>query len=397
MQNVKFIVVTSSIRYDADSKYVSSFSEALAEARKLKLKYIYVIGGERIYEEASQYANHVILTRIYSTYICDKHFNIEGSPIRTSKVMDYNGLKYQHLWYGIWEGFIRMPFIPSQSEHDITYNELVKLVLGGVRRKNRTGIDTLSVFGTQSRYDLRIGLPILTTKKIYVKGIIEELLWMMRGSTDVAELQTVGVNFWNANSTREFLDKAGLTWRENDIGPAYGHAFRHYGALYDEARDYSSEGFDQIAYVIELLKNNPDSRRIVISLWNPMTTCCVALPPCHVLYQFDVDGDILSCSMYQRSGDIGLGVPFNIVSASLLTHMLAAICGLQVGELIHTIGSAHIYINHVDALTNQLSNFILAAPQLDKLPVRDDPSDYTIDDFKIYGQLNNNIIKMDMA
>ena len=214
---------------------------------------------------------------------------------------------------------------------------------------------------------------------MFVRGITEELLWFLRGETDNKILQDKNVHIWDGNSTREFLDKVGLNHlREGDIGAAYGFQFRHFGAEYENCdTDYTGKGFDQVKYVLDQIRNNPNSRRIILNLWNPPFLDKAVLPPCHMVYQFRVYNNTLSCSMYQRSGDIGLGVPFNIASAALMTYLFAHMTGLQPGELTHTIGDAHIYNNHIEAMKEQLNRVPLPFPKL-KLKDRDqkDIGDY---------------------
>ena len=199
---------------------------------------------------------------------------------------------------------------------DLQYSDLVKdVLLHGELRKERTGVGTLSVFGRMLRFDLEKGFPLLTSKKVYFKGVVEELLWMIKGCTDAKELAEKKVHIWDGNSSREFLDSLGLDYPAGELGPIYGHQWRHYNAEYTHAHaDYTGKGVDQLAQVIHLIKTNPTSRRIIMTAWNPEHNKFMALPPCHTLCQFyvNVTQNTLSCQLYQRSGDIGLGIPFNI-------------------------------------------------------------------------------------
>jgi len=283
---------------------------------------------------------------------------------------------------------------------DAEYLKLVLHVLEkGGRRKNRTGIDTLSVFGTQSRYDLSKSFPLLTTRKIFWRGVAEELLWFVNGSTDAKELAEKGVHIWDANGTREFLDKRGLLHHaEGDLGPVYGFQWRHFGAEYRGVRfDHRGLGVDQLQSVVDQIKTDPDSRRIIMSAWNPQDLPRMALPPCHVMCQFLVLEGRLSCQMYQRSADLGLGVPFNIASYALMTHMIAHVCGLEVGELVHTIGDAHVYVNHVDALREQMARGEMAPPTLKIKRNVESIDDFTFDDFELIDYKCHPNIKMEMA
>ena len=250
------------------------------------------------------------------------------------------------------------------------------------------------------QFDISQHIPLLTTKKMFTKGIIEELLWFLKGQTNNKTLQEKGVHIWDGNTSRDFLDDMGFINREEgDGGPIYGFQFRHFGADYiDSHTDYTGQGIDQVSNVLNLIKNNPDSRRMVINLWNPCDLNQMVLPPCHVLYQFRVYGDKLSCSMYQRSGDVGLGVPFNIVSASVMTHIFAHLTGKKAGKLVYTIGDAHIYMDHVYQLEKQLKREPYSFP-LFEIKDRGQKSveDFNINDFIIRGYEYWPSLKMKMA
>jgi thymidylate synthase len=239
------------------------------------------------------------------------------------------------------------------------YLDLVDAVLRrGEKRIDRTLIGTRSIFspGTMT-FDLADGFPVLTTKKVNFNAVKEELLWFLRGETDANKLASVGVKIWDANGSRETLDTLGFNERRaGDLGPVYGFQWRHFGARYVDAQtEYEHQGVDQISKLVHGLKTNPTSRRHILSAWNPVDMPLMVLPPCHIFSQFYVGNDrTLHCHLYQRSGDIGLGVPFNIASYSLLTCMLAHVCDLTPGSFHHTIGDAHIYENHIDALKTQL-------------------------------------------
>ena len=287
------------------------------------------------------------------------------------------------------------------------YLRLVRDVLDrGERREDRTGTGTLSLFGTQSRYDLSNGtVPLLTTKQVFVSSIIKELLWFIKGSTDSKDLSSRGVKIWDANGSRAFLERCGFNDREEgDLGPVYGFQWRHFGATYKTCgSDYTGQGVDQLRELIEQIKTTPGSRRLILCAWNAADIPSMALPPCHCLAQFYVHGGAhsrprLSCQLYQRSGDLGLGVPFNIASYAILTHMIAQVTGMQAGELVHTIGDAHVYLNHVDALEKQLKR-----KPLNQFPTlhfkRDvkDINDFAYDDFEIKDYKHQGKITMKMA
>jgi thymidylate synthase len=252
------------------------------------------------------------------------------------------------------------------------YLDLMRHVLEhGHRKADRTGTGTLSVFGWQMRVDLALGFPVLTTKKLHLRSIIHELLWFLHGDTNIRYLKDNGVSIWD-----EWADANG------DLGPVYGHQWRHWPAV--SAGNPDGE-VDQIAVLIEGLKNNPDSRRHIVTAWNPADVDRMALPPCHALFQFYVADGRLSCQLYQRSADIFLGVPFNIASYALLTMMVAQVCGFQPGEFVHTLGDAHLYLNHLDQARLQLSRPPRPLPRMRISPGVTDLFAFRFDDFTLDG------------
>jgi len=285
------------------------------------------------------------------------------------------------------------------DEHQ--YLDLIRHILAnGRKRTDRTGVGTLSVFGTQSRYSLNDDtFPLLTTKRVFHRGIVEELLWFIRGSTDSKELAAKNVHIWDANGSKEFLAKCGLAHRdEGDLGPVYGFQWRHCGAKYTTAGDdYRGKGVDQLKQCVEQIKNQSDSRRIIMCAWNPCDLPEMALPPCHCLVQFYVNDGELSSQLYQRSGDVGLGVPFNIASYALLTHMMAHVCDLKAGDFVHTIGDTHIYLNHVDALKEQITRTPRPFPKIRWKRRVTDIEDFGSDDFELIGYNPHPKIQMEMA
>ena len=294
-----------------------------------------------------------------------------------------------------------LPRSVLREHEEYQYLDLIKEIIEeGVERSDRTGTGTLSVFGRQMRFNLRRGqLPLLTTKRVFWRGVAEELLWFVKGSTNAKELSQRGVKIWDGNGSREFLDSRGLTEREEmDLGPVYGFQWRHFGAEYSDMHaDYAGQGVDQLAEVVEKIKNNPTDRRIVLTAWNPAALAKMALPPCHMFAQFYVANGELSCQMYQRSCDMGLGVPFNIASYSLLTVMLAQVCGLKPGEFVHTLGDAHVYLNHVDPLLEQLQNEPRPFPTLRINPDVKDIDGFSMEDFTLEGYKPHKTIPMKMA
>ncbi len=252
------------------------------------------------------------------------------------------------------------------TKNEAAYLDLLRLVLAnGTEKGDRTGTGTLSHFGAQLRFDLQAGFPLMTTKKVHFKSIAYELLWFLSGSTHVDYLQQNNVRIWNEWATAE--QTARFNRIEGDLGPIYGHQWRNYGASKTanaHNNSYNNDGVDQITEVIEQIKTNPNSRRLIVSGWNPAEANQVALPPCHTLFQFFVADNKLSCQLYQRSADLFLGVPFNIASYALLTHMVAQVCDLEVGEFIWTGGDCHIYQNHREQVELQLSRARYPLPTL---------------------------------
>ncbi|XP_018369115.1 PREDICTED: LOW QUALITY PROTEIN: thymidylate synthase-like [Trachymyrmex cornetzi] len=242
-----------------------------------------------------------------------------------------------------------------------------KVIQSGAMKSNRTGVDTYSIFGAQMRFSLRDGVfPLLTTKRVFWRAVVEELLWFIKGSTNSKELSDKGVHIWDENGSRAFLDSCDFTDREEgDLGPVYGFQWRHFGAEYkDMHTDYTGQGIDQLKEVIHKVKHSPEDRRIIMSAWNPVDIPKMALPPCHTLVQFYVNNGELSTQLYQRSADMGLGVPFNIASYSLLTYMIAHVTGLKPGEFVHTMGDCHVYVDHISALEEQVKREPREFPKL---------------------------------
>lgn len=249
----------------------------------------------------------------------------------------------------------------------------------GVYKSDRTGTGTYSVFGYQMRFDLQAGFPLVTTKKLHLRSIIHELLWFLKGDTNIAYLKENGVSIWD-----EWADEQG------DLGPVYGYQWRSWPGP-------QGESIDQISQLVEQIKTNPDSRRLIVSAWNPALVEAMALPPCHCLFQFYVAEGRLSCQLYQRSADIFLGVPFNIASYALLTHLLAQVCDLEVGDFIHTLGDAHLYSNHLEQADLQLTREPLPLPRLTLNPNIKDLFAFTFDDIQIEGYEHHSLIKAPVA
>ena len=271
---------------------------------------------------------------------------------------------------------------------DQTYFDLINDVLtNGVEKTDRTGTGTISVFGRQVRYDLSLGFPILTSKRVHWKSVVGELLWFLKGDTNIKWLKENGISIWD-----EWADKNG------NLGPVYGQQWRNWSNLvgigYSEFED---EPIDQIKDVIQQIKTNPDSRRLIVSAWNVGDIPKMALAPCHTMFQFYVVNGKLSCQLYQRSCDSFLGMPFNIASYALLTHMIAQVCDLQVGDFVHTFGDLHIYSNHREQLKEQLSRTPYPMPKLVLNPEVKDIDSFTFEDIKLENYQHHPAIKGKVA
>lgn len=385
------------------------FANNLEDALKIaNFGEIFIIGGSSLFEEVflKKLCYKVYLNRLSKIYNCDTFFPTmpndfyitdnyvipisEGSQTEFVSLSDISLSVSEYLY---------------RNKNEEKYLSLVRDVLEkGLLRPNRTGIDTLSIFGYTTRYSLEDNqIPLLTTKKMFFKGIVEELLWFLSGSTDAKELEKRGSKIWSANASRDVLDKLGFTNRdEGDLGPVYGHQWIFSGVPYVDCKtSYLGQGINQIAELINGLKTDPYGRRHIVSSWNVSQLKEMSLMPCHVLFQFYVhdknDKKYLSCQMYQRSCDIGLGVPYNIASYSLLTHMIAHCCDMIPYEFIHVCGDAHIYVNHIEPLKEQL----LRKPYMEpKLFIKNEIShifNFQYSDFELTNYKSHDTIKMSMA
>lgn len=246
------------------------------------------------------------------------------------------------------------------------YHKLLRHIIdNGTKKEDRTGTGTISVFGYQMRFNLSDGFPLLTTKKLHLRSIIHELLWFLSGDTNIKYLHDNKVSIWD-----EWADENG------NLGPVYGHQWRSWAGA-------NGQTYDQISTLIEMIKKNPDSRRLIVSAWNVAEVDQMALPPCHTMFQFYVADGRLSCQLYQRSADVFLGVPFNIASYALLTMMIAQVTGLKVGEFVHTLGDAHIYLNHIEQTNEQLSRTVLTPPKMELNNKIDDIFGFKYEDFTL--------------
>ena len=380
------IVISKSMKQDDQGNLV--FRDHLKKAIdefKSSFDDLFVIGGAEIYQQCIELVDKMYITHLNQKFECDRFFPKFDPKNYEIKVLDQD------------ENLTIIEYLNNAPSEEQQYLDLVKEVLeSGHLKSNRTGVDTKSLFGKTLHFSLSHGIiPLLTTKKMFWKGIVEELLWFLSGSTDVSKLQEKGIHIWDDNSSEEFLKDKGL--KKGDIGPTYGMNFRHYGAQYIDCKtDYTNQGYDQVKFIIQEIQRNPNSRRLIIDLWNPLVLDKISLPPCLFIYQFYVHNNKLSCSTYQRSGDLGLGVPFNIASASLLTHIIANLTHLEPHELIYNLGDAHIYVNHIESLKLQLQRLPYSFPTL-KIKNKEKLEELIFEDFELLNYLSHPAIKMEMA
>jgi len=266
--------------------------------------------------------------------------NIVMSKMYNTKIIDYRFLKYQY----------------NPNKEESQYLDLMKEILDSNNIISGRNGNVISQFGKRMEFDLTKSFPLLTTKRVGWKTVLRELLWFMNGSTDNQLLKDKKVNIWNANASKEFLESRGLDYKEDDLGPVYGFQWRHFGADYTDCKtNYTGKGKDQLKYIIDEIKSNPSSRRLILNSWNASDIDKMALPPCHVMVQFNIDGKFIDCQLYQRSGDMFLGVPFNISSYAFLLCIIGHITGYFPRKLVHILGDSHIYEEHIDAVKEQLS------------------------------------------
>jgi len=386
LKNRMNIVLTKNnkdkIEENENIKVLGSLFDAIDWCNTNETGRVFIIGGESIYTqcylEYMNKINNIYLTRFYNNFKYQKK-NTKSFPYEMLSYMDlistdslnseceiYNNGPYKkenlEVLYLIYQNK------NTQNKEEINYlNILHKIMREGIRTESRNSI-TYSTFGERMVFNMDNGFPLLTTKKMGYKTILRELLWFIRGSTSNQELLDKNVHIWSQNSTREFLDSRGLNYEEGDLGPVYGFQWRHSGAEYKDCHtDYKGLGVDQLQNVINLIKNDPNSRRIIMNSWNPQDIDKMALPPCHVMCQFHVDleNKKLNCQLYQRSGDMFLGVPFNIASYSFLLHIISKITGYTPGRLIHILGDTHIYESHFEAVNKQLMRSPGKFPELE--------------------------------
>lgn len=360
----------NSINYENNNPVsYENVNEIFKDEKYKKSDEIFIIGGKQIFDlfiNDYKYCDNIYITNIYSdiksdVFISENMRNIINQKYKlecNSELYFENDLYFDFNKYKLVKNDFYFFNENSNHEENQYLNLIKKIIKNNKQKQDRTKVGTLSIFGEKMEFDISKSFPLFTTKKVFFKGIVEELMWFIKGQTDSNILKNKGVGIWDLNSTREFLDSVGLYNRNpGDLGPVYGFQWRHFGAKYFDAyTDYSNKGFDQLNYVINEIINNPNSRRIIMSAWNPIDLKHMALPPCHVLCQFIVENGKLNCILYQRSCDIGLGVPFNIASYSLLTYIIGIMTNYKPGKFIYMMGDVHIYKNHVDSLLKQCMN-----------------------------------------
>ena len=371
---------------------------------ELSIGTVFYCGGQTVYEQAIVYAplfDSFLITQLeISNNQCDRYFDLETLKNKCSLVKSsfFEGNEEPSGTF--------MHYVPSYAVcnniQEVQYLKLCKkILLEGEKRDDRTGVGTYSLFGQCLEFSLSNGiLPCLTSKKLAMKAVIKELLWFISGSTNSKELENEGVKIWTGNTSREFLDSRGLTsLKEGDIGAGYGFQWRHFGADYRGMdSSYQGEGIDQLSEIVNLIKNDPFSRRIILTAWNPAALSRMALPPCHMMAQFYVSSSgELSCQMYQRSCDVFLGVPFNIMSYSLLTHMIAHVCGLRASKLTMCLGDTHIYQNHVDQVLTQMKNIPYSFPTVSLSHKVKSIFDFSLDDIMVENYESHSYIRAPMA
>jgi thymidylate synthase len=397
----------------------------------------FIIGGSELYKKYMPVANRIYYTLVFGDFKCDTFIGpLVGQDRPVGTIIPHGHVLYNSkVLFSPTAGPVGLfmeyrpglsqgpnPFIgPYKASEEYQYLDIIENVLkNGCLKSNRTSVDTLNIFGTKSVYSLKNGtIPLLTTKKVFFRAVVEELLWFISGSTDSKILESKGIGIWSGNTTREFLDSRGLTdLPEGSIGAGYGFQWRHSGAEYPiPSHPFAYEGVDQLADLVSQLKNDPGSRRMLICSWNPSALSRMALPPCHIVYQVYVEPgtdtgpygprgkNILHSIMYQRSADVGLGVPFNIASYALLTIILAHCTGYEPGSFTHFTGDTHVYTNHVEQLRLQIQRVPKEFPVVKIRPVTGlvGPEwttsifDLVYENFELVGYNPDTGLKMDMV
>ena len=416
-----------STKYDIEKKKniinTDSIQNALCLCKKEQINKCWIIGGKSIYEYflKEKLYDLIYITRIFNNFDCDTKVDFLNEYLSQTVIIAKTNLKienktkYQHFIYGN-PNYLQISQLNKVNylkdlkfyiHPDMVYLNVIKEILeDGNTRKTRNG-ETISSFGKRLELDLKEGLPLLTSKKIYWKGILHELQWFINSDTNSKNLEEKNVNIWKGNTDTSYLEKLNLPYEEGIGGPIYGWQWRKFNQEYlfknnetgiFEKTIGSKNGFDQLQFIIDEIKNDPKSRRLFMSAWNPCQMDQMCLPPCHVSYQFYVSEEGLSCQMYQRSADVFLGLPFNIASTATLTLLIAHHCGLEVDKMIICIGDAHIYTEHLEAIKQQLflDKPIYKLPKLEISKIYDNINDYKYEDFLLTDYESNPAIKAKM-
>ena len=414
---MKFIKSTENVKVFNDFNFCYKYLEQEENNGNL-LGDKFIIGGAQLYNHVHSNYLHMI-NKVYETTVnynivkphqihytnllendnlySEIDFRIEiynDFKLINKKYMDthevtviYNNKKLHGVTYNIYQN---IRYLNNQEKQ---YLDLMKSILYKNNIKDSRNSRVISQFGEKMVFDLREGFPLLTTKRTPFKTILRELLWFIRGSTSNKELNDKNVHIWDGNSSKEFLESRGLDYEEGELGPVYGFQWRKFGADYNNP---NSKGEDQLQNVIDLIKNDPTSRRIILSAWNPVDLDKMALPPCHVMIQFSVDKEFLDAQLYQRSGDMFLGVPFNIASYSILMHIIGSITGYTPRYFHHVLGDAHIYMNHIDAIGEQIHRIPNKFPELKLTKKIVDINDINEEDFVLENYNHYPTIKAEM-
>ncbi|CAN5891646.1 hypothetical protein BH23THE1_BH23THE1_32460 [soil metagenome] len=371
------IVISSSWPIQ-DNPYIvrSSLYDALQKAEELEIKQVCVIGGTSIYFEAMTKFRHlcfeICYTIIPGDYQCDIFFPQGGN--------------LPHLPLNTGDKFNRLQLTSNEVPEQPYLNLLQKILEIKEVRKDRTGTGTLSVFGPQMTFSMHGIIPVITTKRVWLRGVIEELLFFISGKTDTKILEEKQIKIWQGNTSKSYLEKRDLPWREGDMGPGYGFQWRHWGAEYKGCDvDYTGQGTDQLKELVDGITNDPFGRRHILSSWNVSDISKMALPPCHCFAQFYVStcGKYLDCMLYQRSADLFLGSPFNITSYCLLSYIIAHLTNKQSRTFYYTIGDAHIYANHIEQVKKQLERNAYHFPSLKIIGHPQKLEEFTVESFQI--------------
>ena len=405
VNRINIIITTKNIR--SDNKFIiyikwSDLTKILIDFNNQRFKCkdkIYqinknfIIGGESIYKQAflSLNINYLYITEIYNNYKCDRFFptiNNSFSLVNISTFQNENNNNFRFIIYK--NNDITIESEKWRNNEEEKYLELMNNILtNGVKKKDRTGTGTVSLFGLQLKYNLSDTFPISTTKKIFIRGIFEELMLYLRGQTDNKILNNKKIHIWDGNTSKEFLEKRKLDYKEGDMGETYGFNFRHFGGTYKGCSEKHSDGFDQLKEVIRLIKEEPESRRIIINLWNPLGNLKAALPSCLCMYQFYVNTNTkkLNLQIYIRSSDYFLANNWNTCTGAIFVHLLCNLDGINLypGELTVVVGDAHLYLNHLEKVKENLSRKPYPFPKLKIKSLKKNIEDFEFDDLELIG------------